>query len=319
MEKQNPSELDILKPREIELQKANLIIEGIINTIPSRVFWKDINLVYLGCNTAFAHDAGYSDPKEVIGKDDFQLLWSDRAELYRSDDREVIESGTKKMNIEEPVTNAEGKNQIVLTSKAPLLNADGEVIGVLGTYMDITESKLTEEKIREQDIKYRKLSANVPDLIFQFTRKPDGSYCVPLASEGIKNIFGCSPEDVVDDFTPIASVIYPEDSERVMNEIEYSARHLTYFTCEFRVQIPGKKVQWIYSRSSPEKLADGSITWYGFNADITEIKEASEELKKKTKELEHFNKFFINRELKMVELKNEINDLLIKAGGEKKY
>ncbi|MCF8356784.1 MAG: PAS domain S-box protein [Melioribacteraceae bacterium] len=135
-----------------------------------------------------------------------------------------------------------------------------------------TERKKAEEKIREKDIQFRKLSANLPDLIFQFTRRPDGTYCVPIASEGIKNIFGCSPEDVVDNFAPIGKVIYPDDAERVINDIEYSAKHLTYFTCEFRVQIPGKEIQWILSRSTPEKLPDGSITWYGFNADITERK-----------------------------------------------
>ncbi|MBI5540820.1 MAG: PAS domain S-box protein [Bacteroidia bacterium] len=143
---------------------------------------------------------------------------------------------------------------------------------------DITERRQIEAKLREKDIEFRKLSANVPDLIFQFTRKPDGSYCVPVASEGIVNIFGCSPEDVLNDFTPIAKVIYPEDAERVIADIEFSAKNLTYFTCEFRVQIPGKEIQWIYSRSNPEKLPDGSIAWYGFNVDITRLKQIEIEL-----------------------------------------
>ena len=161
---------------------------------------------------------------------------------------------------------------------------------------DITDRKLVEEKIREKDIQFRKLSANVPDLIFQFTRRPDGTYCVPVASEGIKNIFGCSPEDVLDDFTPIGRVIFPEDAARVISDIEYSAKHLSYFTCEFRVQIPGKDIQWIFSRSTPEKLNDGNITWYGFNIDITERKKAEAEIKCKNEELLKLNtekdKFF---------------------------
>ncbi|MEI6566151.1 MAG: ATP-binding protein [Verrucomicrobiota bacterium] len=140
--------------------------------------------------------------------------------------------------------------------------------------------KQAEDKIREKDIEFRKLSSHVPDLIFQFTRKPDGTYFVPIASEGIRNIFGCSPEDVLDDFGPIARVIYPEDAERVIHDIEYSAEHLTYFTCEFRVQIPGRKIQWIYSNSSPERLSDGSVTWYGFNVDITDRKQIELELQK---------------------------------------
>jgi PAS domain S-box-containing protein len=137
----------------------------------------------------------------------------------------------------------------------------------------------SEEKIREKDIEFRKLSANLPDLIYQFTRRPDGSYFVPTASEGIKNIFGCKPEDVADNFDAIARVLHPDDTVRVINDIEYSAEHLTYFTCEFRVLIPGRPVQWILSRSTPEKLPDGCVTWYGFNANITQQKKVEEELR----------------------------------------
>ncbi|HAN76270.1 MAG TPA: hypothetical protein DCQ31_00110, partial [Bacteroidales bacterium] len=166
----------------------------------------------------------------------------------------------------------------------PIYNDKNEIIGATSFARDITERKKAESMLREKDIQFRKLSANVHDLIYQFTRKPDGTYCVPIASEGIKNIFGCSPEDVVDDFTPIARVIFPDDAAAVISDIEYSAKHLTYFTCEFRVQIPGKPVQWILSRSTPEKLDDGSITWYGFNADITERKLQELLLKEKNEE-----------------------------------
>lgn len=140
------------------------------------------------------------------------------------------------------------------------------------------ERKEAGEQLRFKDIQFQKLSENVPDLIYQFTRRPDGTYCVPIASSGIKNIFGCEPEDVVNDFTPIVRVIHPDDVERVINDIENSAKNLSLFTCEFRVQVPGKPVQWVLSRSTPERLADGSITWYGFNANITESKIAEEKL-----------------------------------------
>ena len=142
-----------------------------------------------------------------------------------------------------------------------------------------TNEKKNEEILYKKDIQFRKLLENVPDLVFQFTRKADGTYCVPIASEGIRNIFGCTPADVIDDFAPIARVIHPDDIARVISDIEYSAEHLTYFTCEFRVHVPDKEIQWIYSRSAPEKLPDGSITWFGFNADITKRKLAEEKIK----------------------------------------
>ena len=179
---------------------------------------------------------------------------------------------------------------------APVVGRDGKNYGRIWIFRDITERKHAEKKVREKDIQFTKLSSQVPDLIFQFTKRPDGTYCVPIASTGIKNIFGCSPEDVHDDFGPIARVIFPEDSARVISDIEYSAQHLTYFTCEFRVKIPGKEIQWIFSRSVPEKLEDGSVTWYGFNTDITAIKYNEQELikaKEKAEESDRLKSAFL--------------------------
>jgi len=139
------------KRMEETLRESQQLLEGIINTIPVRVFWKDRNLVYLGCNAAFAYDAGFADPKDIIGKDDYQMGWRDQAELYRNDDRQVIEQGVTKYLIEEPQTNPEGNTITLLTSKLPLTDSKGEINGVLGTYIDITLRKKTEEALQESN------------------------------------------------------------------------------------------------------------------------------------------------------------------------
>ncbi len=126
-------------------QESALLIERIINAIPARVFWKDKNLVYLGCNPAFAHDAGFANPEDVIGKDDFHMGWREQAESYRADDRAVIESGDAKLLIEEMQTTPTGDKIALLTNKLPLRNTDGEIVGVLGTYLDITTLKQSQK------------------------------------------------------------------------------------------------------------------------------------------------------------------------------
>ncbi|MBN1547808.1 MAG: PAS domain S-box protein [Syntrophaceae bacterium] len=151
---------------------------------------------------------------------------------------------------------------------------------LIGIFRDATERRKTEEILRERDLIFKKLSANVPGMIYQFERRPDGRYCVPFTTEAVKSIFGCSPEDVANDFSPIIKAVYHEDLEKLIRSIEDSATHMTQWQCEYRVQLPGKPVKWLYGTSTPEKLPDGSIIWHGFNTDITERKKDQEELQK---------------------------------------
>jgi PAS domain S-box-containing protein len=133
------------KQAEDALRASHQFIEGIMNAIPVRVFWKDKNSVYLGCNMAFAQDAGYAGPKDIIGKDDHQMVWREQAEGYRGDDSQVISSGQSKMLFEETQTTPTGETTTVLSSKLPLRDAQSEIMGVLGTYMDITARKRAQE------------------------------------------------------------------------------------------------------------------------------------------------------------------------------
>jgi PAS domain S-box-containing protein len=132
---------------EEALRASQQMLGEIINALPARVFWKDKNLIYLGCNTVFARDAGFAEPKDIIGKDDFQMGWREQAEKYRGDDREVIESGSAKLLIEESQTTPEGNTITLLSSKTPLRDSAGEIVGMLGTYLDITERKRAEEEL----------------------------------------------------------------------------------------------------------------------------------------------------------------------------
>ena len=152
---------------------------------------------------------------------------------------------------------------------------------------DINERYRAEEAQQKWNVQFKKLSANAPGMIYQFTRRTDGSYCVPIASEGIRAIYGCSPEDVLEDFSPIAEFIHPDDIENLIVEIENSAKNLTDFSLEFRTQLPGESIKWLFAKSTPEKMEDGTINWYGFVADFTERKQAEDALFKLTEQLEH--------------------------------
>ena len=143
------------KKAEEKIRKQQELTTKIIETIPLRVFWKDRDLRYLGCNTLFAKDAGLTRPEELIGKTDFEMSWKDQAEIYRADDQRVMDANTPKLSYDEPQTTPEGGQIWLRSSKVPLHNDMNETIGILGVYEDITAYKQAAQALEESERRFR--------------------------------------------------------------------------------------------------------------------------------------------------------------------
>ncbi|MBZ2207380.1 sensor domain-containing diguanylate cyclase [Massilia soli] len=137
------------KQREWRMQESRKMLQMVIDNIPQRVFWKDTNFAFLGCNKAVATDAGLAHPDEIIGRTDFELAWSENAHQYRQDDIETLRTGIAKVNYEEPQDRDDGSSSWLRTSKIPLTDMEGNTIALLGLYEDISERKKMENKLRE--------------------------------------------------------------------------------------------------------------------------------------------------------------------------
>lgn len=132
-----------------QVQEYRAMLQRVLESIPVRVFWKDRDGRYLGCNALFARDAGLQRPAEITGRTDADLVWHQQASLYTADDRMVMESGEARLNIVEPQTTPAGTTLWLSTSKVPLRRADGTVFGVLGVYEDITQRREADEALRK--------------------------------------------------------------------------------------------------------------------------------------------------------------------------
>jgi diguanylate cyclase (GGDEF)-like protein/PAS domain S-box-containing protein len=141
-----------------ELATSQNLLMTVINNAPIRVFWKDRDLRYLGCNAAFAKDAGLENPRDIIGKNDFQLGWADQAELYRADDKAIMESGIAKLSYDEVQTTPSNQLIWLRKSKVPLITQENESLGILGVYEEITERKAAEQRILRLSNLYKALS-----------------------------------------------------------------------------------------------------------------------------------------------------------------
>ncbi|WP_395645672.1 PAS domain-containing protein [Terricaulis sp.] len=114
------------------------VLAQVLDGLPVRIFWKDRESRYLGCNKQFAVDAGVDDPVELIGKSDYYFYPPEQAKAFRDDDADVMWKGEPKVGIVEELTLTDGKTIVLETNKYPLRDQTGKVIGIIGTYQDIT-------------------------------------------------------------------------------------------------------------------------------------------------------------------------------------
>jgi diguanylate cyclase (GGDEF)-like protein/PAS domain S-box-containing protein len=137
------------KRSEWLVQESRKMLQLVIDHIPQRVFWKDTNFKFLGCNVAAARDAGLGSPEQIVGQTDFELAWRSSAHLYRQDDIDTLRRGVAKINYEEQQKRDDGSVSWIRTSKIPLTEMDGTIVAVLGMYEDITDRKDMENQLRE--------------------------------------------------------------------------------------------------------------------------------------------------------------------------
>ncbi len=130
------------KQMEQSLRESQQFLQTVLDTFPLAVFWKDRNSVLLGCNQLFASMSGLNYPLEAVGRSNFDFSYRDvEAQGYLADDREVMESGMPKLGIEETITLPQGETQWIETNKLPLRDWAGNVVGIVGTFQDITDRK----------------------------------------------------------------------------------------------------------------------------------------------------------------------------------
>jgi len=267
---------------EEKINNSQALLQRIINLLPVRVFWKDKNLRYLGCNEIFAKDAGKNNPEDLVGSDDFQTNWKEQAKSYRDDDQSVIKSGKQKLNYEEYQTTPKGDKICLKTSKVPLIDSQGNTIGLLGTYEDVTDRKQAEETLREKSALLVKIINSVPDFIFA----KDTKLRTVICNEAYASAVGRKPEEMIG-HTDIENGWNPE---LVCGN---PAKGIRGFENDDRDALSGKTIHNPYDPANtpngvlifdtykmPLRGKDGEITgMLGIARDITESKSAEEALR----------------------------------------
>jgi PAS domain S-box-containing protein len=119
----------------------------------------------------------------------------------------------------------------------------------------------------------QKIAHYAPGMVYQFRLDNNGRSSFPYVSKGITTLFGLNPEQVIDDASLLFWCIHSDDRQKLMNSLLHSAKKLTVWHHEFRVQREDGTVTWLAGHSVPQR-EEGAVLWYGAIIDITERKQA---------------------------------------------
>ncbi|MEM1308139.1 MAG: PAS domain S-box protein [Cyanobacteria bacterium P01_H01_bin.153] len=254
-----------LKAVENPLKDANTFLRAVLEAIPGFFFAKDQDGKYITLNSNLADFYRHSIP-EVTGKTDFDFFPAEIAEAMIENDREVMTQGVLQ-RFEESVPISPSETAIYLSTKAPLRNAAGDVVGMLGLAQDISDLKAMEASLRESEHRFRDVTEAAGEYIWEITE--DGVYT--FATERAKDVKGYSPDELLG-HTPF-EFMHPEDIPHVEAIVQNAAKNKSVFQLEHRDLLPSGEIVWESVSGIPILDNSGEITGFrGTGLSITDRK-----------------------------------------------
>ena len=139
----------LVKQRQLSLEevaKERRLLRTVIDALPDLVWLKNADGVYLGCNRRFEQFIGVEEAA-ILNKTDYDFMSKELADFFRQYDNLVMEKNSTSVNEEEVTFASDGHHELLETTKVPLRDLQGNLIGVLGIGHDITQRKVTEKEI----------------------------------------------------------------------------------------------------------------------------------------------------------------------------
>ncbi|MFN2109430.1 MAG: PAS domain S-box protein [Anaerolineae bacterium] len=266
------------KHAQAELVRERQLLRAVVDNLPDAVYTKDLQGRKTLANRADLDNMGIATEEEVLGKTDFDIFPSEVATHFDLLDRQVFSTGQQQLNYEEYLCNQQGRCVWLLSSKLPLKDAAGQVVGLLGIARDITERKRAEEERRRAEIALKRSAATLRSI---FRAAPIGIGLVSnrvllQVNDRICELTGYTQAELVG---KSARILYPtdEDFDYVGREKYGQIREHGAGTVETRWQRKDGQILDVWLSSTPLDPADLSAGVTFTALDITERKQAEEE------------------------------------------
>lgn len=212
----------------------------------------------------------------------------------------------------------DGKEYQISDSAAPIKDEKGFIHGMILVFSDVTEKYSIRYRVEENERFLNSLISNLNGMVYRCVN--DGNWSLSYSTVGSKEITGYMPEELIGGDLRYSDLVFPEDVPLLKNTIERAVVYRQHFNVEYRLTDRNGKLKWVLEKGKGIYDENGDVRFIeGFVTDITVGKTAEMEIREKSEELERTNRLMVDRELKMIELKKEINSLLKKSGRELKY
>lgn len=263
-----------LQRSEKELRESQQLLRLMIDTLPQAIWWKDNDGVYKGANSYIAKAAGFDSPEQMIGLTDYDMPWTrEEADLYRKVDRNIMKTGVAELDMIETQLQHNGREAIVTTNKVPLRNAEGEIVGVLGTFADITDQRRAVAALRESEYKLRTLLESMREGLLQV----DNNDSVIFVNDCFCEMVDYPSEELMG--TNWTKLIFDGDGIELINQVNQRRRDGFSDSYEICLRKKSGEKLWVLVGGAPILNAEGVVTGsMGVFTDITTRKKAEEQL-----------------------------------------
>ncbi|MCK4287170.1 MAG: PAS domain S-box protein, partial [Candidatus Lokiarchaeota archaeon] len=270
----------LLQPKKsiTAVQKTREMLELVINNIPQLIYWKDINLMYLGCNTNFAVINGLINPSSIIGRSDNDLKWViNKSDYIQECEHNVMRKNEPEYNVIELLISPDGKQTWYEINRIPLKNLRGKVVGILVTYENITIRKLSEKKLKESEEMYRNLFESTPYSITLMDFKGTIVDC----NRSAEKIFGYNREELLGELT--TKPVFPSKFlPLILENLKKISQGIVPDPQEVQVIRKDGSLIWVLNQGSLVKIGEKKFI-QNITQDISKIKESDLKIRESEK------------------------------------
>jgi PAS domain S-box-containing protein len=202
---------ELLHQAHSSQEKERNMLRALIDNIPDFMYVKDVNSKFVVANSFLAHAVGAKSPDELLGKNDYEFFPPEMARAFYEDEQEVLRIGVPLYNREEKCIDHHGNVTDIITTKVPLRDDQGRIIGVAGVGRDISERKQMEDALREAELKYRGIFDKAIVGIFQSS--PEGRFLSVNPSMAFTLGYD-SPEEMIASISDLSTQFYSDPKRR---------------------------------------------------------------------------------------------------------